>query len=108
VNAVELALEKQRLLLEIARQRAELSDHADGLAPLLGAADRVHAGLRWAARHPEIAAGGIAFVAAVRPGVRRFLWRWGKRAAFVAWQVWRRGGNWPGKPPSWPSTSLSR
>lgn len=91
MNATELALEKQRLLLEIARQRVELSRHAEGVAPLFDAADQVRAGLRWVARHPEVAAGGIAFVAAVRPGVRRFLWRWGKRAAFVAWQVWRRG-----------------
>lgn len=100
MNAIELALEKQRLRLETASQRIDLARHATGLQPLFTAADRVHEGARWVGRHPEVVAGGVALLAAVRPGVRRFLWRWGKRA-LVAWHVWRnRADNsfWPVKP----------
>jgi hypothetical protein len=97
LNAVELALEKHRLRLEAASQRLELSRHAVGLLPVFDAAERVRTGARWAGRHPEIVAGGVALLAAVRPGTRRFLWRWGKRA-FVAWQLWREGGFWLFKP----------
>ncbi|MEW6512753.1 MAG: YqjK-like family protein [Pseudomonadota bacterium] len=100
MNAVELALEKQRLRLEAASQRIDLSRHAAGLAPLFDVADRVHSGVRWATRHPEVVAGGVALLAAVRPGIRRFLWRWGKRGLF-AWHVWRNrddSGIWPRRP----------
>jgi hypothetical protein len=88
VNAIELALEKQRLQLEAAAQRATLAGHVDGLRPLFEAADRVSDGARWLRRHPEAVLGGVAVVAAVRPGVRRFVWLWGKRG-FVAWRLWR-------------------
>jgi len=88
MNAVELALEKQRLQLEAAAQRAALAGHVDGLRPLFDAADRVSAGARWLRRHPEAVLGGVAVAAAARPSARRFVWRWGKRG-FVAWQLWR-------------------
>lgn len=88
MNAIELALEKQRLQLEAAAQRAALADHLAGLAPVFTAADRLNAGVRWLGRHPELVVGGVAVAAAVRPGVRHFLWRWGKRA-FVIWRLWR-------------------
>ncbi|WP_126443724.1 YqjK-like family protein [Sulfuricystis multivorans] len=94
MNAIELALEKQRLQLEAASQRVALGDHLQGLAPLIDAADRLQEGVRWVKRHPEIVATGIALLAAVRPGTRRFLWRWGKRA-FLAWQFWR--ANFPSR-----------
>lgn len=90
MNAIELALEKQRLRLETASQRIDLARHATGLQPLFTAADRVYEGARWVGRHPEIVAGGVALLAAVRPGVRRFLWRWGKRA-FIGWSLWHDG-----------------
>lgn len=88
MNRIELALEKQRLQLEAASQRLALGGHLQGLAPLFDAADRLQEGARWMKRHPEIVAGAIALVAALRPRTRRFLWRWGKRA-FLAWQFWR-------------------
>lgn len=91
MNPVELALEKQRLRLEAASQRMELSRHLTGLMPVFDRADQVREGARWMGRHPEIVAGGIALLAAARPGVRRFIWRWGKRG-FIAWHVWREGG----------------
>lgn len=88
MNAIECALEKQRLQLAAASQRAALAEHAAGLQPLFDAADQVHAGARWLSRHPETVAVGVAVLAAIRPGVRRFLWRWGRRG-FVAWRFWR-------------------
>lgn len=102
MNAIELALEKQRLRLASAGQRMDLARHASGLLPLFTAADRVRDGARWVGRHPEIVAGGVALFAAVRPGVRRFLWRWGKRA-FVAWRLWREGDLWLTRPHAKPS-----
>ncbi|MDP1653609.1 MAG: YqjK-like family protein [Rhodocyclaceae bacterium] len=106
MNAVELALEKQRLRLAAASQRIDLSRHAAGLMPLFDAADRVHAGARWAARHPEIVGGGVALLAAARPGVRRFFWRWGKRA-FIVWRLWRESEHWLASPSITPSGSLN-
>ncbi len=109
MNAIELALEKQRLRLEAASQRIDLARHATGLQPLFATADRVHEGARWVSRHPEVVAGGVALLATVRPGVRRFLWRWGKRA-LIAWQVWRNSaesGFWSGKPLARPSDGLN-
>lgn len=88
MNAIERALEKQRLQLEIAAQRAALVRYATGLQPIFNAADQVRAGGRWLRRHPEVVAGGVAVIAAARPGVRRFLWRWGQRT-FLVWQLWR-------------------
>lgn len=106
MNAIELALEKQRLRLEIASQRVALSRHAEGLMPLFEAGDKLRAGARWATHHPEVVAGGVALLAAVRPGVRRFLWRWSKRA-FVAWRLWNKGGFGPAKPAGRPSGHLN-
>lgn len=106
MNAIELALEKQRLRLETASQRIDLARHAAGLQPLFATADRVHEGVRWIGRHPEVVAGGVALLAAARPGARRFLWRWGRRA-FVAWQLWREGGFWLVKSPARPSGRLN-
>ncbi len=106
MNAIELALEKQRLRLEAAGQRMDLSRHAAGLMPLFEAGDRVRAGARWTAQHPEIVGGAVALLAAARPGVRRFFWRWGKRT-FIAWRVWREGEHWLANPPIRPSGSLN-
>jgi hypothetical protein len=83
MNAVEIALEKQRLQLEAASQRAALAEYAQGLQPMFHAADQVREGTRWLGRHPEVVAGGVALLAAVRPGFRRFLWRIGQRGIFL-------------------------
>ena len=106
MNAVELALEKQRLRLEAASQRVDLSVHAVGLMPLFEAGDRVRAGARWAGQHPGIVAGGVALLAAARPGVRRFFWRWGKRA-FIAWRLWQEGDRWLASMPPRSSDTLN-
>jgi hypothetical protein len=93
MTPVERALERQRLLLEIAEQRQALAVYTAGLQPAFEAVDRVRAGLRWLAQHPEVTVGGVAVLAASRPGARRFIWRWGRRA-FVAWRLWRDGDRW--------------
>lgn len=96
MTAVELALEKQRLQLEVASQRLELSRHAVGLMPIFAAGDHMREGARWVMRHPEIVAGGVALLAAIRPGARRFIWRWGMRSV-TAWRLWRESGVWLAK-----------
>ncbi len=88
VKAVELALEKQRLQFQVTSQRAALAGHVAGLKPLFDAADQITVGARWVRHHPEVVAGSVLLVAVVRSGVRRFLWRWGRRS-FVAWRLWR-------------------
>lgn len=97
MTAIELALEKQRLQLEVASQRLGLSRHVAGLMPIFVAGDRVREGAQWVMRHPEAVAGGVALLAAIRPGVRRFIWRWGMRS-FAAWRLWRESGAWLEKP----------
>ena len=97
MTAIELALEKQRLQLEAASQRLDLSRQAAGLMPLFATGDQVRAGARWVMRHPEAVAGGVALLAAIRPGVRRFIWRWSMRS-FAAWRLWRESGAWLTKP----------
>ena len=97
MNALELALEKQRLQLESASQRVALAQHSVGLLPLFEVADRVRDGARWAARHPEIVAGVLALLVVVRPGARGFFWRWTRRG-FVAWRLWRDGSRWLNQP----------
>ncbi|MEW6163635.1 MAG: YqjK-like family protein [Pseudomonadota bacterium] len=94
---MDLALEKQRLQIEVAMQRAALRTHVDGLRPLLRTVDQVGEGVRWVRRHPEALAGGILVLAAVRPGMRRFLWRWGGRGYF-AWRMWRDSHPGQGQP----------
>ncbi len=93
MSAIELALTKQRLLLASNAQRTALASHADGLTPLFDAADQVQAGARWVRQHPEIVVGAGAILLAARPGVRRFTWRWGRRA-FLAWRLWSDSERW--------------
>ncbi len=88
MNQVELALEKQRVQFQIAAQRLAMAQHIEGLKPLFDAADQITAGARWVKHHPEVVAGGVLLAAAVRSGVRRFIWRWGRRT-FIAWRLWR-------------------
>lgn len=96
MNAIELALEKQRLCLEIAAQREALAAYAEGLRPAFEAADRVRAGVHWLGRHPEIVAGGVTLLVVVRSRTLRFLWRWTRRG-FFAWRLWHESGRWAGR-----------
>lgn len=96
MNEVELALEKQRLRLEIASQRQDLAQYTEGLRPAFDAADQVRAGFRWLSDHPEAVAGGVAVLVVARPESRRFIWRWGRRS-FVLWRLWRESDRWLGE-----------
>lgn len=93
MSAIELALAKQRLQLQASAQRVALATHAAGMRPMFAAVDQLRAGVHWLGRHPEVLAAGVAVLAAARPGVRGFLWRWGKRVV-LAWGLWRDHEEW--------------
>lgn len=95
MNAVELALEKQRLQFAIAFQREAMTRYGTGLAPLFAAADHVVAASRWVKHHPEAVAGGIAILVAAQPRRWRLLWRWTRRG-FFAWRLWHDSERWLG------------
>jgi hypothetical protein len=95
MNAIELALEKQRLRLEIAAQRQAIAEYTEGLKPAFEVADRVRTGVRWFGRHPEAVAGGVTLLVVARPRTLRFFWRWGRRS-FLVWRLWRESGRWLG------------
>lgn len=81
----ELALKKQRLQFASATLRADFARNANGLRPLLGAADGVVAGVHWVRRHPPLIAALAIGVAVAKP---RRAWRWARRA-IVGWRAWR-------------------
>ena len=99
MNEIERGLAKQRLLIASAAQRDALARYAQGLQPVFAVADHLHAGARWAERHPELVAAGVAILAASSSATRRFLWRWSRRG-FVAWRIWRDGRRWIDTPAS--------
>lgn len=82
---LELALKKQRLLLESAGQRQQLALHAEGLQPLFVAADKVTAGALWVRQHPALLAASSAAIFILRP---RFLVRLAMRG-YSTWQLFQ-------------------
>lgn len=97
MNAVDIALAKQRLQLDAAHQREVLGRHARGLQPAFDTADQIRTGFFWLKRHPEALAASVALLAAAGPKPRRFLWRWGQRG-FIAWKLWRNSERWLTRP----------
>lgn len=96
MNALELALRKQRLQIAGDGLRIDLARHAAGLAPAFTGADRAVEAVRCLRRHPQVAvAAGVALIVA-RPSRA---WRWGRRA-FFGWQAWRRWRNFLDSPPT--------
>jgi len=93
MNAIELALEKQRLQFASSAQREAITRHTAGLQPLFDVADQVQTVARWLRQHPEVVAGSVAVLAAAQPRARRFFWRWGRRA-FIVWKLWRDSERW--------------
>lgn len=89
-----LALEKQRLRSQSADLRAELAQHARGIAPLFAVVDRVHTVARWLRAHPEASIAVAIGLTLLRP---RLIWRWGRRG-FLLWQGWRRLVRWASRP----------
>lgn len=90
VDALALALRKQRLQLRSAQLRQDWLDHAQGVRPLLTGADRVGDGVAWIRRHPQALVAAAVAAAVVRP---RGLFRWARRAV-AGWQVWRQARRW--------------
>ncbi|MCM2290283.1 MAG: YqjK-like family protein [Sulfuritalea sp.] len=96
MNALELALKKQRLQIAGASLRSDIAQHSTGLAPIFTGADFVADAVRYLRRRPELViAAGVALVVA-RPSRA---WRWGRRA-FFGWQAWRRWRNFLDRPPT--------
>ena len=84
--SLELALKKQRLLMDAERLRGDFTRHAQGLAPAFHGADLALDGLRWLYRRPYLVLGVTIALVAARPV---WAWRWARRA-FLGWQTWRR------------------
>lgn len=96
MNALELALKKQRLQIAGAGLRSDIARHSTGLAPMFTGADFVVDAVRYLRQRPELViAAAIALIVA-RPGRA---WRWGRRA-FVGWQAWRRLHLFLDRPPA--------
>ena len=85
MNSLDLALKKQRLLLESERLREKFARNGRGVQPAFQAADLAVAGLQWMKRHPEVVVGvAVAFVVA-RP---KTVWRMG-RWIYAGWGTWK-------------------
>jgi hypothetical protein len=82
---IELAVERQRLLVRSAVMREQVAAQSAALAPVLHWGDRVLYATWWARAHPALIASAVVVIAVVRP---RFAWRWTFRA-FGAWKFWR-------------------
>jgi hypothetical protein len=80
---LELALKKQRLLLDCASQRLQLAEHAAGVQPLFAGADGAIGAVRWMKQHPVSVAAASAAVFVLRP---RLIWRLGMRG-MALWKV---------------------
>ncbi len=87
---VELALRKQRLLIESADLRQAIKNDVSGLGPLFQAGDAVVVGVRWLRQHAGLVAGVSALLLVARP---RRLWRWTRRG-LSAWRAWRKLKAW--------------
>lgn len=87
---LELALKKQRLQFRSDLLRAQWQGHAQGLAPVLGVADRVRVGYGWLRGHPGLLVGAGVAVAVARP---RAAWHWLKRGV-IAWRLLVKGRQW--------------
>jgi len=85
MNSLELALKKQRLLIESARLRENFARSGRGIEPAFRVADLIVAGVQWIKQHPELVVGvAVTFVVA-RP---KTFWRLG-RWAYAGWSAWK-------------------
>lgn len=83
---LQLALDKQRLLLHSDVQRQTLALHASRLAPLFSAADRMRKGVDWLCRHPGLPVVVLVALLVARP---RAVWGLAGRV-WVVWGMLRR------------------
>lgn len=87
---IDLALEKQRLLLKSAALRSEWADHASALKPICAGADRLRDAGAWLGRHPGLVVGSAVALLVARP---KMVFRWLRRSLF-ALGLWRRARGW--------------
>lgn len=81
-----LWMRRQQLLRQSSELRVRLHRHAQGLAPVLGAADCAWSASLWLREHPLVPAAVLGLLVLRRP---RGLLRWARRG-WAAWQLARR------------------
>ena len=81
-----LWIRRQQLLRQSSELRVRLQRHAQGLAPVLGAADRAWSAGIWLREHPLVPMVALAWLVLRRP---RGAWRWARRG-WAGWQLLRR------------------
>ncbi len=86
MNSLELALKKQRLLMQSQNLRDQFGLNGRGIEPAFRVADGIAGGSRWLRQHPEVIAGVTIILVVARPAA---VWRWGRRA-YSGWQTWQR------------------
>lgn len=86
----ELALKKQRLLMQSAALRTHLARQAQAFEPAFGAVDLVRTGYAWLRGRPHVWVGVAVAVAIAKPSV---VWRWLKRGA-MWWQTAQQLRGW--------------
>lgn len=83
---LELALKKQRLLMQSTELRTRIGAQMRPLLPMLGVADRVRRAAGWLKRHPSLPVAVLVALLVARP---RALWRWAQRGWWL-WQMTNR------------------
>lgn len=92
---LKLALERQRLQLQSARLRDELTQQSEALLTgPLRVADALLAGARWSRSHPLVLAVLVGVVVALRP-IRSVQW------AYKGWRWWHTARRWYGQVQPW-------
>jgi hypothetical protein len=86
---LELALRKQRILLESERLRGEFLNHFTAVSPVFYATDRLYHGVVWLRQHPQVPVGLAVALIVAKP--KRAI-TWTRRLVF-GWQVWRKLNN---------------
>lgn len=85
-HKTSLMIRRQRLLDQVAAQRATLAQSIEPWRVPLAVADQGLSALRYVKRHPVLLTGGIALLAVFRP---RHGWLWLQRG-LLAWQAVRK------------------
>lgn len=96
MNAVELALKKQRLQIAGAGLRGDIAHHSIGLAPIFTGADFVVDAVWYLRQRPKLLIAASVALVVARPSRA---WRWGRRL-FVGWQAWRQLRRFLDRPPT--------
>jgi hypothetical protein len=88
-KSLELALKKQRVMLESARLRGEFLGHLTAISPVFYATDHLYRGAVWLRQHPQVPI-GLAMALIIAKPKRVITWT---RRLIFGWQVWRKLNN---------------